>query len=606
MLGDIFDFFPKGTDKIRPIQEEILKEIETQLDMGTKFIIIEAPTGVGKSDVNVTTALYKKGGTVLTTQKILQDQYDESFNFVRSVKGKNHFPCHQKDDLENCEQGICVFPNGKFCKHYVSSEQILKTGSGTMSEVVYLGTPSKKPECGYYLQRRIGEQASFAVYNYPKYLTTYLEDKEDDRKSINQNQKKILVCDEAHNLESQLADFGTLELSTEDGKKCDNEEVYNDFREIKNYWEDVKKTTNLFSPEYETKCNNVIKKANRIFSILKHSYYEKIVEIEDEIKELLGGPSQTTMDMWTKDFNEFSEIEKNFAGLNKMREDLQLTLKEWNSFEIDGNDNFVLGSIDWKENKTDGTEEIIISLKPIFVKEIAKKLFSTFDHVIFTSSTIHEKFFKRELGIEDAFYKSYPSPFKIENRPIYYDSKISLNYKNNQIEIPKIKNHLNNILNQHKSEKGIIHVTSYDYQKLVLSLLEGENKNRVKPLKTGQKRDDWIKEHQNSKENSVLISPSIWEGIDLPDDQSRFQIIFKAPYLTLSDLRIKKKKEHEEFGNEWYYAYSTQKLVQGCGRSIRNQNDFAKTYMIDSKCYNLAINGPEWFKKSLEPNPIEQ
>ena len=110
MLGDIYDFFPKGTDKIRPIQEEILKEIETQLDMGTKFIIIEAPTGVGKSDVNVTAALYKKGGTVLTTQKILQDQYDESFNFVRSVKGKNHFPCHQKDDLEN-------FNDKGFSKH---------------------------------------------------------------------------------------------------------------------------------------------------------------------------------------------------------------------------------------------------------------------------------------------------------------------------------------------------------------------------------------------------------------------------------------------------------------------------------------------------------
>ena len=99
-------FFPKGIDKIRPIQKDILKEIEIQFDKGTKFIIIEAPTGVGKSDVNVTAALYKKGGTVLTTQKVLQDQYDESFQFVNSVKGKNHFPCHQKDDLENCEKGI--------------------------------------------------------------------------------------------------------------------------------------------------------------------------------------------------------------------------------------------------------------------------------------------------------------------------------------------------------------------------------------------------------------------------------------------------------------------------------------------------------------------
>lgn len=601
MLGDIYDFFPKGIDKIRPIQKDILKEIETQFDKGTKFIIIEAPTGVGKSDVNVTAALYKKGGTVLTTQKVLQDQYDESFQFVNSVKGKNHFPCHQKDDLENCEKGICKFPNGKFCKHYVSLEQIGIKNTGTMNETVFLESFSQKEECSYYLQARIGEQSSFAVYNYAKYLTTYLRDS--DEGIPNRRQKNLLICDEAHNLESALAEFTTLELSTEDGKKCGNEQVYDDFLEIHSYWQNVKNKIDIFSSEYEEKCNSAVNKANRIFGILKKSYYNKIIDIGDEINELLESPGQTTMDMWTKDFSEFTELEKNIAELKKVQEDLQQTLKEWLKFDIAGNDNFVLGDIKLEGENSDGTDKIIISLKPVFVKEIARKLFAGFDHVIFTSSTIHEKFFKRELGIENAFYKSYPSPFKTENRLIYFDTRISLNYKNNQTELPKMKGLINKILNHHKFEKGIIHVTSFTYQNEVMRLLEGENKNRVRPIKKGQKRNRWIQEHKDSGDYSVLISPSIWEGIDLPDDESRFQIVFKAPYLTLNDLRIRKKKKHEEFGDEWYSAYSTQKLIQGCGRSIRNQEDFAKTYMIDSKCYNLAINGPEWFRKSLKPMP---
>ena len=63
-------------------------DIKKELDKGTKFIIAEAPTGAGKSDTGIHLALYKKGGTFLTTQKILQDQYAKEFNFLKVVKGK--------------------------------------------------------------------------------------------------------------------------------------------------------------------------------------------------------------------------------------------------------------------------------------------------------------------------------------------------------------------------------------------------------------------------------------------------------------------------------------------------------------------------------------
>ena len=85
-MENFLDLFPKGRDKIRLTQEIILTDIKKELDKGTKFIIAEAPTGTGKSDTGIHLALYKKGGTFLTTQKILQNQYAKEFNFLKLVK----------------------------------------------------------------------------------------------------------------------------------------------------------------------------------------------------------------------------------------------------------------------------------------------------------------------------------------------------------------------------------------------------------------------------------------------------------------------------------------------------------------------------------------
>ena len=82
-MENFLNLFPKGRDKIRLTQEIILTDIKKELDKGTKFIIAEAPTGTGKSDTAIHLALYKKGGTFLTTQKILQDQYAKEFNFLK-------------------------------------------------------------------------------------------------------------------------------------------------------------------------------------------------------------------------------------------------------------------------------------------------------------------------------------------------------------------------------------------------------------------------------------------------------------------------------------------------------------------------------------------
>jgi len=95
----------------------------------------------------------------------------------------------------------------------------------------------------------------------------------------------------------------------------------------------------------------------------------------------------------------------------------------------------------------------------------------------------------------------------------------------------------------------------------------------------------------------VLISPSLFEGVDLPDDASRFQIIVKAPYASLGDNRIKYIAENHK---DIYSLNTILKIVQGCGRSVRSQNDHCTTYFLDNNIRWLWNSDDNIWKNEFE------
>ena len=84
----------------RPQQIEILDFVKDSIDKDKKFMMIDAPTGVGKSYAAVMTAdWYSKEVNrdakfdIITNTKLLQDQYTRDFDFMASVKGSNSYWC---------------------------------------------------------------------------------------------------------------------------------------------------------------------------------------------------------------------------------------------------------------------------------------------------------------------------------------------------------------------------------------------------------------------------------------------------------------------------------------------------------------------------------
>jgi Rad3-related DNA helicase len=107
MATSILDFFP--LEVIRPAQEKSLLFIEKSVIAGYRDIILQAPTGAGKSGILSAVCNWAAkqdqlegfpGGYYLTAQKLLQDQlendvprYRPGLNFMRSIKSSTEYEC---------------------------------------------------------------------------------------------------------------------------------------------------------------------------------------------------------------------------------------------------------------------------------------------------------------------------------------------------------------------------------------------------------------------------------------------------------------------------------------------------------------------------------
>jgi ATP-dependent DNA helicase DinG len=131
--------------------------------------------------------------------------------------------------------------------------------------------------------------------------------------------------------------------------------------------------------------------------------------------------------------------------------------------------------------------------------------------------------------------------------------------------------------------------------------LSKENTRRLLVTDPEIQRDEIISQHTFSSKPTVLISPSLHTGLDLKDDLSRFQIITKVPYPNKSDRWTNAKRQSDE---EWYYWQTALRLIQAYGRSVRSQDDWARTYVLDSAfSYFVRKNRntlPGWFIQAIK------
>jgi Rad3-related DNA helicase len=135
---------------------------------------------------------------------------------------------------------------------------------------------------------------------------------------------------------------------------------------------------------------------------------------------------------------------------------------------------------------------------------------------------------------------------------------------------------VSNIVNLHVgkyAENGIILTPSFALTETIAETLRKMKLPKLEIFEhhRGQKAEFLIDDFKKKSDKiKLLISPSIYEGVDLPGDLSRYQIIVKAPFPSLGEKRMKYILDNHP---SIYSLITIQKLVQGAGRSVRSETE---------------------------------
>jgi len=504
--------------------------LDVLLEKDKKFVIVEAGTGVGKSAVGLTAAKY------LHDVLQQQDDYESGSYFLTTQKILQEQyikDFHQlgMTSIKSSTNYTCKSHKGSSCGEGLRLLKVAEKGSKTWNTCVF--------KCPYKRAKRHFLESTEGVTNFSYFLaeTMYVG------KIVPRN---VLVIDEAHNTDIELSKF--IEVAVTD-KFC-------------------KESLRLNMPNFKTQSNahiwirdvyvpKVRSKFQHIESIL-----DKYVGLKEKIKE-------------------FTNIARQYELLDKHLCKLHRFLKVYED------DNWVFNCV-----PAEGRRSKRVEFKPIDVSPFANDyIFSYGKKVIMMSATILNKdAFCQSLGIDaaQAEFISIPSPFPIENRPIMTFPIGNMNYRSIDSSLPKLAVAIREILENHKKEKGIIHTHSYK----IASYIRKNVKSARLIFHDSENREEMLRRHMQSKDPTVLVSPSMTEGIDLYDDASRFQVVCKIPYPYLGDELVKKRMKKWRW---WYPLQTAKTIVQSVGRSIRNEKDYAVTYILDSDWDTLYRRNKDMF-----------
>jgi Rad3-related DNA helicase len=568
-LTTILEHFPLPT--IREKQKNVLAEIESAINSGYKQIFLEAPTGFGKTPVAIALARYLGSSHICTATKDLQTQYRRDFPFVVEVKGRANFPCIVKEDMgldESCDYGPCVKDDTYDCIYKSRLMDYKLEGEGTIHEIVKLDpfaerryvdkmrSKSKLVElewrpCHYFHQKWIGARSSHTVYNYRYFLSDVFY-------AGTAQKRNLLVLDEAHQLESEVGDFRSFTIRKNMLPFLKMHMPDGNVDEIATWLEFCIELKERLS-EFAQKAEGIIERSNQRVPVEPFTERNLIDAIERK------------------------------ATLTAVIDDMKVSKENW-----------IVSGL-----QRDSANQLTrITLTPLDISSYFDSILDKGSVSLFMSATILCKdYLCKTAGLAPdkvKFIRIEKSDFPVENRPIHMKNTAWLNAKTMSENLPKIAKEVEKIMSKHKDEKGIIHTTSYSQLQFIKDNIGTENASRLIETGSSLDRSEVLEKHYSSKKPTVLISPSLHLGVDLKDDFSRFQVIVKVPYPDLTDRRIAKMKERDP---KWYTWNTVLRLVQAYGRSVRNKDDHATTYILDSSISYLLKNAqdlvPKWFTEAL-------
>jgi ATP-dependent DNA helicase DinG len=538
MTDDLLGHFPAGATP-RPEQARLLAGLADALaeiaddPRAPRVLLIEAPPGVGKSHVAMTLARWSGDAYLLTSQKHLQDQYEREFGAeLALVKGRDNYPCERyPGGTVPTSRGMCRRPRGPACAcPYVRAKQAALNAPIFCTNTAYFAT----------LRHWHAEQL---------------------------RRRRLLIVDEAHNLEGQLVGVFTVRFTHDEMRA----------------WFGGPLPRLSLADEYRTLLAGHVEQLEA-----------QRAQIDRRLETLR--PPELPAELFLEMLPTREE-----QDLLEQREQLEGALARL-TFFLDADDR------EWIVRYPDyaGAE---LALVPLTVAGMARELFAECAEVTVLSSAYlgHRAVLAEYFGLEEDQVRvlTTGSPFALEQRPVVYRPVGALSHATRARLEPALFAEVAAILAAHPVDKGLIHVPSYEAgRRLVhdLGARAPRESRRLLWIDSAGGKSGALHLHRASPLPTVLVSPSLREGVDLPDDFLRFQVLTKLPYPDLGDPWTAARRERDP---RWYAVETAKALLQAYGRSCRHADDHGVTYVLDAQFarflqrYRVLL--PEWFLDAAVP-----
>ena len=204
--------------------------------------------------------------------------------------------------------------------------------------------------------------------------------------------------------------------------------------------------------------------------------------------------------------------------------------------------------------------------------------------IIMLSATINEQDIK-ELGLNTrrVKYLECSSPIPAERRQIIFKPVCNMAFQYVDKALPVLAAFAKKIM-AHHPEKGLIHLP----YKLAEQFADLMDDPRIMSHDHGNKAEMLeLFRASPPEEGRVLIASGMYEGVDLPYDAARWQIIGKVPFLNLGSEPIRARAAEEP---GWYAWETIKRLIQASGRIVRAADDHGYTYIGDTNFLRLYTN----------------
>lgn len=607
-LGDDFSFRENQLEIIAKTIRNCINDDEERRQVQ----LIQAPTGTGKSIILIVSACvlaeyYNKTSYLLCSDLSLWKQYDDFIDAHQKLK-------YKIGRIKGAANYVCTQNNNDVTKADCKVARVSWKSLINPDKAKGIGYECAR-YCPYIKARKLAMQSSVTIMTYQLYFRAVAGNSTAQTNTNAWYKRDVLFCDECHNIPDLLQNAWCPSLKDTNIDKL-----------VRIYDYALSQNNTLFADEWQNELTDMASDIGINHNQIKDNLtklFDNIYDCENDrklyenIKAYYIGISLFN-GLTEKISKKISDALNNKCYISNTEYEIYEDC-EWQAKHSVLISNYLdmVQSEDDKKYMVVTPSESIVEVFNTKNGKIVKKKVRTIalqyakedylsdkyildgpSNIVMTSATIGNiESFKQNLGIGESIDDNLPSLFDFTNSPIYVLSRWKMSRAFKDQSFPSVQKATYELCNRYSQKKGIIQTWTYDIAKRIYDEAPDNLKQRMLLYNDSKEKRDLIEYHKSTDMHTILIGPTLNEGIDLPGDDCRFILMLKVPYPFMGSKLVKKKAD---IYDGWYNNETLRTIIQSIGRGIRYNGDWCQTYILDGCFSSLYFNMKKSFPLEMQ------